>query len=343
MEFKNKKEWEAFVDKGLADGKTPQEMNKLAGKYDGPEGRFSVQQAQKSKRGWTPVNLAVRAKRGKKRADAGKAQDQAMLDTLKKGGLSDKEAKAVLKKEKQSYKRIEARASALSKELGIKGAIQAGHETGKLKGGIDSGRNARLERGRSTVKPDGTIVRGNQSRGLHDEFSDKIKPSMGIPRSGRGGEDTALMNLLEIDENPKIMDLGLTPKNKQDMKVYPGDPNEIIQARQKQLAAIEEVKTSGKPISKAQALRIARMTAPMWLSLGFGTAALGASVNEATQNPSFETFEDATWDGLNLLADAASLVPLLAVPAEGAQKLLGVAHQARVATRNLENTKTFRN
>ena len=335
MEFKTKKAWEAFVDKGISEGKTPQQMNKLAGTYDGPEGRFTVHQNEGSKRGWNPVNLAGRQARGKKRADAGKTQDQAMLDTLKKGGLSDKEAQAILKKEKAAYKKVERTAKRWTQDPDIPGDYQAGHETAALKGGGDYGDNARVEIGKSRVGPDGVKRRGNQSRGMIDESPDFIKPAMGIPREGRGGEDTALKNLLKIDENPNIMDLGLTPKNRQDIKQNPNQANEIIQARQDQKAAIQEVKASGKPPSKSNVLRIARMTAPMWLSLPLGATAAVQSAKAAVEDPTAHNIEDAAWDVGNLTVDALSLVPFLAAPMEGAQKILGIAHQSRIMTRNL--------
>jgi hypothetical protein len=249
MEFKTKKAWETFVDKGISEGKTPQQMNKLAGTYDGPEGRFTVHQKEGSNRGWTPANQAVRAKRGAKRTEAGIIQDQIMLDTLKKGGLSDEEARAILAREKAAYTNVKRIAKRWTQDPDIPGDYQAGHETAALKGGGNYGDNARVEIGKSRVGPDGVIRRGNQSRGMLNEFDDSIKPAMAIPREGRGGEDTALKNLLKIDENPNIMDLGLTPQDRQRMKANPSQANEIIQARQNQIAAIN-----------AEKLRIVRAT-----------------------------------------------------------------------------------
>ena len=251
MEFKTKKAWEAFVDKGISEGKTPQQMNKLAGTYDGPEGRFTVHQKARSNRGWEPVNLAVRAKRGKKRTGKGKEQDAEFLKTLKAAGLSDEEAKAILQEEKRGYTRTKNLAKRYTDESTTGSTFNAGHETGSGKGGGDLGSNVRVERGKSIRDEDGNIIkRGNQSRGLNDEFADPVKPAMGVPRSGRGGRDTALKHLL-IRDNPKIMDLGLTPKDRQAIRANPSQANEIILARQEQIAAIEEVKTSGKPISAA--------------------------------------------------------------------------------------------
>jgi hypothetical protein len=80
-EFKTKKEWEAFVDNGLKSGKTPQEMNSLAGMYDGPEGKYTVQQAKKSKRGWTPVDKNKRNVRNTKRVEMERIQSMGVGDT----------------------------------------------------------------------------------------------------------------------------------------------------------------------------------------------------------------------------------------------------------------------
>jgi hypothetical protein len=248
MEFKTKKEWEAAADKLFAEGKSPQEINKIVGQYKGPEGTFTVQQAAKSKRGWTPVDKEARKARNQKRLLAITEQDDKLVETLKKGGMSDTEAQAILKKEKAGYKRIEHQASALNKEHG-KGAFNAGHETAALEGGGNYGRNARVEIGKSRTRADGTRMRGNQSRGRIDEAPDSIKPAMGIPRSGRGGEDTALINLLEKD-NPGIMDLGLTPKDKQDIKRNPAGADDIIAARQARVQVKNGVAKFGKKVSK---------------------------------------------------------------------------------------------
>ena len=335
MKFKNRKEWEAFVDKGISEGKTPQQMNKLAGVYDGPEGRWTVHQKADSERRWGPVNLGPRATRGKKRTGKGKEQDAEFLKTLKAAGLSDEEAKAILQEEKRGYTRTKNLAKRYTDESTTGRTFNVGHETGSGEGGGDYKSNARVELGKSIRDEDGNIIkRGNQSRGLNDEFADPVKPAMGVPRSGRGGRDTALKHLL-IRDNPKIMDLGLTPKNRQDIRANPSQANEIILARQEQLAAIEEVKTSGKPISAAKALRIARMGAPLALSLGFSAAAMGTSAHAAWEDPTADNIEDAAWDTVNFTADALSLIPILAAPMEGAQKLLGWGHLSRMATRNL--------
>ena len=96
-------------------------------------------------------------------------------------------------------------------------------------------------------------------------------------------------------------------------------------------------------INKARALRIARFAAAGPLSLGLGAASLGLSAQAAWEDPTAHNIEDAAWDTANFTADALSLVPILALPLEGAQKLLSMGHQARIATRGLETlypTKT---
>lgn len=97
------------------------------------------------------------------------------------------------------------------------------------------------------------------------------------------------------------------------------------------------IKGGGVRLKPAQAVRAARGVSPMWASLPLGATALGMSGQSALANPSAETFEDVGWDAANLVADAASLipVPMVMAGAEGAQKLLGIAHQARIGQREL--------
>lgn len=263
--FKNKKEWETFVDQGLASGKTPQEMNSLAGVYEGPEGKFAVHKAKDSKRGWTPVDKNLRKERDARRAAEGKKQDALLLETLKLGGVSDVEAKGILKQEKDGYKRIEDKAKELNEVHG-KGAFNAGHETAAIQGGGNYESNARVEIGKSRVRADGSIMRGNQSRGRLDETPDYLKPAMGIPRSHRGGQDTALYHLLTRDV-PGIMDLGLTPYDRQEIKRNPDNANDIIAQRQEQLSQPKPTKKPFEPppVQASTKLRLdpkAQTTAP---------------------------------------------------------------------------------
>ena len=99
----------------------------------------------------------------------------------------------------------------------------------------------------------------------------------------------------------------------------------------------------GKPINKAQALRIARMTAPMWLSLGLGVGSMGLSAEAAWKDPTADNIEDLAWDTANLTADALSLIPFLALPMEGVQKTLGLAHLTRSYTRTQQAKEDLEN
>ena len=88
-------------------------------------------------------------------------------------------------------------------------------------------------------------------------------------------------------------------------------------------------------INRAQALRIARFAAPYVLSLGFGAATMGMSAKAAWEDPTAHNIEDAAWDTANFTTDALSLIPFLAAPLEGFQKVLSITHQGRIASRDL--------
>jgi hypothetical protein len=110
--------------------------------------------------------------------------------------------------------------------------------------------------------------------------------------------------------------------------------------QRQQISRNEPIKPKPKPsrgleVSPAKALRIARMGAPLALSLGFSAAAMGTSAHAAWEDPTANNIEDAAWDTVNFTADALSLIPILAAPMEGAQKLLGWGHLSRMATRDL--------
>ena len=237
--FNSKKEWLNEAKRLRATGLSAQEVQNKLGSFQVGDSTYALHNKGD---GITSVNLEGRRARGKRRNDALKAQDAKLLETLQIGGMSEAESQAVLKREKAGYTRIEDQARELNKVHG-KNAFNAGHETAALEGGANYGRNARVEIGKSRIRPDGTKVRGNQSRGRLDETRDSIKPAMGIPRSGRGGEDTALINLLEKD-NPGIMDLGLTPKDKQDIKRTStnAEADDIIAARQQKIKDLQTPK-----------------------------------------------------------------------------------------------------
>jgi hypothetical protein len=87
--YKTKKEWEAAADKLFADGMSPQEINKTVGTYSGPEGTFTIQQAQKSKRGFTVVDKDKRGKRNQKRIDMERSQSMGVGDTVEPPSTTD--------------------------------------------------------------------------------------------------------------------------------------------------------------------------------------------------------------------------------------------------------------
>ena len=95
--------------------------------------------------------------------------------------------------------------------------------------------------------------------------------------------------------------------------------------------------SSGFKIDPRTALRAGRFIAAGPLSLGLAGGVAGLSAKAAWEDPTAHNIEDAAWDATNFAVDALSLVPILAIPLEGAQKLLGLAHQSRIAARNLEN------
>ena len=153
-------------------------------------------------------------------------------------------------------------------------------------------------------------------------------------------------------QNPDYVPTELTPQDKQ--RIWQGeDPDIVYGQRQTQIDANPlarpntnrvatlqpglQVSGGNVRIRPAQVVRAARGVSPMWASLPLGVTALGMSGQSALANPSAETIEDVGWDAANLVADAASLIPIPPViaAAEGTQKLLGVAHQARLGQRAL--------
>ena len=88
-----------------------------------------------------------------------------------------------------------------------------------------------------------------------------------------------------------------------------------------------------------------RQVSPLWSSLPLGVTAVTMSGKDALASPTVENIEDVGWDTANLVADAVSLVPIPAVVAgaEGAQKLLGIAQQARIGQRQLSKKEDLPN
>ena len=303
MEFKTKKEWLAEAKRLRKTGLSAPEVAEKLGTFTVDGKTYAIH--NKGTDGITSVDMEGRKARGNKRSAAIKEQDVKLLETLKKGGMDDAEAKAILKKEKAGYKRIEHQAAALNKEHG-KGAFNAGHETAALEGGGNYGRNARVEIGKSRTRADGTKMRGNQSRGRIDEAPDNIKPAMGIPRSGRGGEDTAIINLLE-KEIPGIMDLGLTPQDRQNIKRNPALADDIIAARQARLKPTVQptIKGGSVRLKAARAIPILGLLPAAWVAgsqavAGDYKAAAGTVVDEVTS----EAFLDTQPTASGTLTDA---------------------------------------
>ena len=79
--FKSKQEWENEADRLFAEGMSPQDINGKLGTYTGPEGTFTIQQAAKSKRGFTVVDKDKRAKRNAKREEMQRSQSMGVGDT----------------------------------------------------------------------------------------------------------------------------------------------------------------------------------------------------------------------------------------------------------------------
>lgn len=246
--FKSKSAWQARANELSAAGVPSTEIKKKIGIYKEGGKEWTVHKAGD---GITFVDQVGRRARGNRRNNAVKEQNRILLETLQIGGMSKSEAQAIFEKERDGYKRIEEQAKKLNETHG-KGAFNAGHETAALEGGGNFGRNARLEIGKSRTRADGTKMRGNQSRGRLDETPDHVKPVMGIPRSGRGGQDTALYNLLEKD-HPGIMDLGLTPYDRQEIKRNPNNANAIVTRRQEMIDSQQRRKGPRIDFSKGTA------------------------------------------------------------------------------------------
>jgi hypothetical protein len=87
-------------------------------------------------------------------------------------------------------------------------------------------------------------------------------------------------------------------------------------------------KPASTPETNTNLLRVARNTAPLWGSIPLSAMVAGQSAKAAVQKPSFNTGVDAAFDGVSLGLDLASLVPVLAGPAEAIQKGLIVPQAA---------------
>ena len=199
-------------------GKTLADYRKETG-YDGP-----ALKVRNRRGGKTQVSFKGEGsyKSERARKEALNKQDQIYIDTMIKNGLSESEAKARLKQAKANNKKLEKQVQELNKEHGPY-SFSVGHETAAKEGGGDFDRNRRLEIGKGAG--------GNFSRSNNNELPDSVKPLMGIPRSGRGGKDSALLDLLR-DQIANIMNTGLTPQDKQKIRRNPSSANDVMQRRQ---------------------------------------------------------------------------------------------------------------
>ena len=128
---------------------------------------------------------------------------------------------------------------------------------------------------------------------------------------------------------------GRAPKGLMPTKVV-RNPSVTLGQRAAAIANREPVpaaKPAAQPVPKdpTTAARLARNVAPMWASVPLSAALAGQSIKSAVTTPNPDTIETAAWDTANLLADAATFVPMpiISGAAEGVQKTLGIAQAAR--------------
>ena len=193
-------------------GKTLSDYYKATG-YDGPKLKTKQKKGQPAQVGYRTASSTTGP--GAKRAALIKAEESKYLETLKKLGYSDADAKAMLKESLGRTKNLEKQRTALNKEAG-ETKFSLGHKTAASAGGGDFGRNTRLE-----------LASENFSRGAADETPDRVKPLLGEPRSNRGGVDTALM-----DSDPELFETGLTPQDEQRIRANPELADDIMAERQ---------------------------------------------------------------------------------------------------------------
>ena len=208
-------------------GKTLSDYYKATG-YDGPKLKTKQKKGQPAQVGYRTA--ASTTGPGAKRAAALKAEELKYLETLKKLGYSDADAKTMLKESLARTKNLERQRTTLNQEAGEK-KFSLGHRTAAIEGGGDFGRNTGLE-----------LASNNYSRGASDETPDSVKPLLGEPRSGRGGVDTALM-----DSDPELFETGLTPQDKQRIRANPELADDIMAERQAILKANPKAKIPRKP------------------------------------------------------------------------------------------------
>jgi hypothetical protein len=147
--------------------------------------------------------------------------------------------------------------------------------------------------------------------------------------NGESADSVFSQRRTQLEVNPNA---GGTSHNRKRMEGYLKNVPPDVQPSK--LAQLRDGLRGVKPV---QAVRAARGVSPLWSSLPLGLTAVTMSGKDALASPTVENIEDVGWDTANLVADAVSLIPIPAVVAgaEGAQKLLGVAQQARMGQREL--------
>ena len=157
-------------------------------------------------------------------------------------------------------------------------------------------------------------------------------------------------------QNPDYVPTELTPQDKQ--RIWAGeDPDIVYKQRQTQIDANPLARPNANRVAKLQpqvevgngsmhfkpnqALRVARMAAPLVASIPISLATSAMSASSAVKEPTANNIEDAVWDGANLAADLVGAIPLPMTVAAGeaAQKGLGIAHQARIAQRAVSQSE----
>ena len=246
-----------------------------------------------------------------------KQQEQEYIDTWLEGGYSQEQAEEALKRHKKNHRGLANQVTALNKEHGSH-SFSLGHGTAVKEGGGDFIGNERLEIGKSK---DGK--RGNFSRSSNDELTDSVKPLIGQPRSGRGGRDSALMDILEL-ENPGSMDTGLNPLDRQKITANPDLANDIMAERQAAMELNPKAKGPNRLAFDVNngAVKLARRAGvfalPAIATVGLSGQAAKASQEEADADPTNLlkrgiAISDKIGYGADLVETAAT--PFLATPA----------------------------
>ena len=238
-----------------------------------------------------------------------KKQEQAYIDTWLEAGYSQEQAEEALKRHKKNHRGLTNQVRDLNKEYGSH-SFSLGHGTAVKEGGGDFIGNERLEIGKSK---DGK--RGNFSRSANDELTDSVKPLMGQPRSGLGGRDSALMDILEL-ENPGIMDTGLNPLDKQRIRENPELADDIMAQRQAAIKRNPKAKGPNRlsrglvKVGKGAAKFIPGSLDDLIIGGAFATVAAGGTLlTGGTRAQAADAFENTAVDIATGDLDGGSMLP----------------------------------